>query len=115
MTKLFWGAKYSSISPLIGDISIATDNPVVTPFVSLSHEIAHKKLGHHKILGNVSAEVDAWELTIFQLMQGGEWKEAIKAEAIYALNSYIGNYDEAKWWIERLEQRAKRELDYIKE
>ena len=113
--KLIWGSEQSYITPLEGDIFVRTDNPISTPYISLSHEIAHRKLGHHKLLGGVSAEIDAWELTILQLMQSGEWNEAVKEEAIYDLNSYLGDEKEARWWIDRMEKHARDRLGYIEQ
>ena len=121
MTKLRWmegeavrkWLPHSDYNWALDEIRIVSDDPDVEPHVALSHEIAHRRLGHQGE-GALSSEVDAWNETVYYLMRSGEWTPEAKEQAIWALSSYFAPTSdpegEARQWISRAESRARRLL-----
>lgn len=95
------------------EVGIPYDDPVMEPHLALSHEIAHIREGHFDFdepeMSQISTEIAATERTIEQLMSGGEWTRQAKDSLTSALSSYISGED-AKWWMDRLEKRARKKL-----
>jgi len=101
-------------SPTEDTIYIRSNDPGIVSHIALGHEIAHWRSPFPgEGLGD---ELNAWEEAIYNLMRAGEWTPEAKAQVTWALRSYVeeaGVEDidkETRWWIGRLEDRARKRL-----
>lgn len=105
-------------SPTEDIIYIPSDDPRTPPHIAISHEMGHWKgsTGIGEVGTNLGNELNAWEEAIYNLMRAGEWTPEAKEQVTWALRSYVeetGVEDpgrETRWWILRLENRARKRL-----
>jgi len=110
--------KWKTLPTYVMETVVVGSDPDIEPHVAFGHEAAHYKLGHvsgYSSGTGIGEEVDAWNETIYNLMGGGEWTPRAKKSAILALSSYFEGIEddpkkEARGWINRAEDRAKRLL-----
>ena len=101
-------------SPTEDTIYVRSDDPKLQAHVALGHEIAHWRAAFQG--EGFGEESNAWEEAIYNLKRVGEWTPEAKEQVTWALRSYFpetgeGDPDkELRWWIGRLEDRARRRL-----
>lgn len=104
---------HAEYSPTKQTVYIRLDDPYLVPYVSLGHELAHIRLDMDSSL---AGEIEVWTETVYNLMRAGEWTPEAKEQVIWALSSYTEAYgaenpvEEARAWVDRIEQRARQRL-----
>ena len=97
-------------SPIEHTIYIRRDDPDISPHIGIAHELGHYKLDVDSTFGG---EITAWEEAIYNLMRAGEWNKESREEVVWALSSGRDNFEEeARWWINRMEQKARQRLNW---
>ena len=94
-------------------VLIPTDDSDFPPYYSLSHELAHQRLGHGKPahVADLGSELEAVEQTIRQLKNSGEWGAKTRYMTIKALSGYTGgNYRVAREMVIAMEKRIDHQL-----
>ena len=103
---------HSEWSPTERIIYIRGDDPDIEPHVAIAHELGHYKDYEDYSIG-MGEEIRAWEEAVYNLMRAGEWNKEVEEQVVWALTGDRENFEsEARWWVNRMEQKARQRLKW---